>query len=240
MTWTVNYNNITDNLISNTTLLRYYGSIDIGKSRGDYVTGNVIISNDVGIHLESVYNSTFFHNTLISNRIQVDIADLDQGTSKNTWDDGYPSGGNYWSDYNGTDANHDGIGDSPYVINSLNVDRYPLMSISKVTPPNRSDNISSVPVPSESQNSTDGTGNATIPSTIKKLDTDGRKPAVPKETNDSGTNPVNAELKPEPPPNLLTVLVVAGILVAPLMVTIYLAKKNTSQDRLKPQNVANG
>jgi hypothetical protein len=39
----------------------------------------------------------------------------------------YPSGGNYWSDYKETDANHDGIGDTPYVIDANNTDNYPLM-----------------------------------------------------------------------------------------------------------------
>ncbi len=44
------------------------------------------------------------------------------------WDDGYPSGGNYWSDYKGVDANGDGIGDTPHVIDEYNKDRYPLMA----------------------------------------------------------------------------------------------------------------
>ncbi len=42
-----------------------------------------------------------------------------------SWDDGKE--GNYWSDYNGTDADGDGIGDSPYVFDVQNQDRFPLM-----------------------------------------------------------------------------------------------------------------
>jgi len=57
-------------------------------------------------------------------------------TDANIWDDGYPSGGNYWSDYNGTDlyteqhqnvTGSDGLGDVPYIINEDNQDNYPLM-----------------------------------------------------------------------------------------------------------------
>jgi len=53
----------------------------------------------------------------------------------NVWDDGYPSGGNYWSDYTGVDVKggpdqdlpgSDGIGDTPYVLDTNNRDRYPL------------------------------------------------------------------------------------------------------------------
>ena len=50
-----------------------------------------------------------------------------------TWDDGRD--GNYWSDYNGTDVNGDGIGDTAYVFDVQNEDRYPLMT-SPVAPPN--------------------------------------------------------------------------------------------------------
>jgi len=60
------------------------------------------------------YRNIFFHNNLIDNAIQA-VVQL-EGGYPNTWDDGYPSGGNYWSDYEGVDADGDGIGDTPYDI----------------------------------------------------------------------------------------------------------------------------
>jgi parallel beta-helix repeat protein len=45
----------------------------------------------------------------------------------NTWDAGYPAGGNYWSDLQGVDSDGDGIYDDPLPIpGGSGVDRYPL------------------------------------------------------------------------------------------------------------------
>jgi hypothetical protein len=59
---------------------------------------------------------------------------LASSSTGNLWDNNYPSGGNYWSDYIGPDANHDGIGDVPYDIDSLSHDRYPLVGLYPTIP----------------------------------------------------------------------------------------------------------
>ncbi len=111
-------------------------------------------------------NVRVFHNDFIWNN-QADFWDhvkdvyyWTPSSVKDSWDNGYPSGGNYWTAYDGVDncsgegqnncrcdppsflTCRDGIGDTPYVITSyfasLNpTDRYPLMRPyhSDTTPP---------------------------------------------------------------------------------------------------------
>ena len=96
------------------------------------VERNNISNNGLGIRLFYSDRYRIFHNNIVNNTIQ---AHDDEAT--NQWDDDYPSGGNYWSDYTGVDncsgpnqdvcPDPDGIGDTPYVIDSDSEDRYPLM-----------------------------------------------------------------------------------------------------------------
>ena len=98
------------------------------------IIGNYIANNENGVYFGSnqpgnvptgvVLSENQFENNLqqLSGCVCVDF---NVSETKHTWDNG--SRGNYWSDYNGTDANGDGIGDTPYVIDVLNEDRYPLM-----------------------------------------------------------------------------------------------------------------
>jgi len=80
---------------------------------------NTIAYNDDGIYLWKAYNNTVYHNDFIENIMQVKSL-----YSNNTWDNGCE--GSYWSDYNGTDLDEDGIGDE--YLPWLGVDFYPLMS----------------------------------------------------------------------------------------------------------------
>jgi hypothetical protein len=115
-------------------------------------SNNLIIRNNISGVGVNGYANTFFENNF---GIQPDFAYVSEG---NFWDNG--SVGNYWSDYKGADANGDGIGDTPYVINAENQDRYPLMNpwnpvtpfdsvpprISVSSPENRVYNVSSIPL----------------------------------------------------------------------------------------------
>jgi parallel beta-helix repeat protein len=108
-----------------------YG-VEVDSSVGNVFFENCIMKYSVGARLASSSpNNTFYHNNFINNaqqaRCNVSIV--------YRWDYGYPSGGNYWSDYNGTDVfsgpyqnetGNDGIGDTPYVVNAVNIDHYPL------------------------------------------------------------------------------------------------------------------
>jgi parallel beta-helix repeat protein len=95
------------------------------SSNNNTVSGNNITADNLyGIWLDSSSNiNTIYHNIFMN-----DSGQAYSSGSTNVWNDGYPSGGNFWSDYNGTDGNGDGIGDTPYVIDANNTDPYPLMA----------------------------------------------------------------------------------------------------------------
>ena len=96
------------------------------------ITGNSILESDIGIDLHLSTNVSVYHNNFINNTVQA----RDDLGMENSWDNGYPSGGNYWSDYTGPDLysgpnqdqpGSDNIGDEPYIIDNNSTDRYPLV-----------------------------------------------------------------------------------------------------------------
>jgi parallel beta-helix repeat protein len=90
---------------------------------------NNVTGNNVGIYLIYSKNNTILHNNIVGNNVTIIV----DGSYPNIWDDG--SKGNFWSDYNGTDSNSSGVGDTPYVIDSNNIDNRPLMRIFDTSEP---------------------------------------------------------------------------------------------------------
>jgi len=121
----------------------YFGGFGIWFGNNNTIRENVIESNSIGIKSFETKDNHIYYNNLIDNNLSV----LDEGN--NIWDNGYPSGGNYWSNFdepiegaydeyrgeNQDQIGEDGIVDkglptgglNPYNVSDNNKDWYPLI-----------------------------------------------------------------------------------------------------------------
>jgi nitrous oxidase accessory protein NosD len=118
----VSQNNITGNNIG----LRIHGYASRLKN---FIFENNFANNENGIiaypEMDDGIYQEIYHNNFVDNvnHYFVDCNMASQGLAR---DNG--TTGNYWSNYNGTDNNRNGIGDTPYVIDVDNTDIYPLIA----------------------------------------------------------------------------------------------------------------
>ncbi len=106
-----------NNFINNTNHLKMSDSMDITSFLIDQLLR------------EALANSLFVNDTIIEQKV-AQISKITNQTfiefpSINFWS--LNKTGNYWSNYNNTDNDSDGICDNPYVIDENNQDDYPLM-----------------------------------------------------------------------------------------------------------------
>lgn len=138
--WESSNNNITRNIITDF----YQDALFLVDSCNNTILENYIIKNDNGIRMLNSDNNVIYHNNFINNSRHIIYV---QGS--HIWDNGYPSGGNYWDDFDepseGAFDNYSGVnqdilgsdgivdlgppegGLNPYIIDSNNQDNYPLI-----------------------------------------------------------------------------------------------------------------
>jgi len=114
------FNSSGDMITGNSINASSYEGIGLYYSSDSNIAGNSITNNQIGVGFYDSSNNSIVDNNIVNNTYQAYTE-----SSVNAWDDG--SKGNYWSDYDGTDSNQDGIGDTSYIIDTSNQDRYPLM-----------------------------------------------------------------------------------------------------------------
>lgn len=110
------------NIIENVIIDNYDRGIKISDSCYNSIVANNITNNPKGIWITSPksQNNTLYRNNFIDNPTQVE-----RFGNATIWDNG--AEGNYWNDYVGTDANGDGIGDTPYPDEYVGWDEHPLI-----------------------------------------------------------------------------------------------------------------
>jgi parallel beta-helix repeat protein len=140
--------NIHDNAVAITGSFEFEGNdisfawcgLNLWKVKDALARNNTIWNSMYGIYLPESASNHIYHNNFINNTIQAYVTP----NYNNTWDNGYPSGGNYWSDYTGTDLysgpdqnmpGSDFRGDTPYAVNQNNTDHYPLTIPYETQPP---------------------------------------------------------------------------------------------------------
>ena len=129
------FNSVGENHIASNLYSPSSSGIILLHSSSNTIFANDLVTNMDGIHFRASLSNLIYNNNFLNNTRQV--YDLSWRhpfirPSISTWDSGYPSGGNYWSDYeelypDAEELDDSGIWDTPYFIDENNQDNYPLM-----------------------------------------------------------------------------------------------------------------
>ncbi len=201
-----NNNTVTENTIINCK----DHAIRFQYSNDNTIMRNNITNSECGTSIYGSNNNIISYNNYVYNTVQFSANEdyyltFGYNRSINTINE------NYWSDYNGTDANSDGVGDTPYIIDAYNRDNCPFMrSINFTnTSPNPTLTPSSTPTSTPLSSSPTPSSSPTQQPTSTPTPTPSPSSSTQQQTNAN-------------PENTISVLAAAGATVAIVAVAIAL------------------
>jgi hypothetical protein len=249
------------NTISQNTLLNNLQAMEISDTANNLIVGNSIdceyTSTTLGaITLSYATNNRIYHNAFILTEMVTSVVGLN-----NTWDNGFPSGGNYWSNYQSHNPNPRKINNTEllgvaYVIDDDNIDNYPLAEpYTATTPeisilsPSGNYNVSSVPIEFTVDQpvawmgySLDGAQNVTSSGNQTLTDLSNGNHTVTVYANDSFGNMGSAEFEFTVSAPLSTGLIVGvfvlAVVVAVIVAVVYYWYTKASTKHPKPASLS--
>ncbi|MGQ9624901.1 MAG: right-handed parallel beta-helix repeat-containing protein, partial [Candidatus Bathycorpusculaceae bacterium] len=135
---------VTNSVISDNTITSNTLGVSLSFSTANVISRNDISYNNIaGIAFEHSKANNVYYNTVRNNYKGMILISCEKNViycnsfnnmpyqvssdSSDIWS--HEGEGNYWSDYAGGDSDGDGIGDGPYIIDTRNVDNFPLMGV---------------------------------------------------------------------------------------------------------------
>jgi hypothetical protein len=227
-------NNVTQNWI-----VKNFDGLFITNSTNNMIVTNRIEKNGIAVNTDyggfQVYHNNFINQTIGSDGSWSAIilstayfSEASNKTLKPDWDNDYPSGGNYWSDYtarypNATEIENSGIGNAQYVIgtpaaiNSTQINTYIVEAIDKyplLSPFN-------------------------IPEPVIPISSSIPQPTNPPPTTSPTPTPTEKPEQTEPSNDTLGTIILAILFLVPISLLIYLIIRKHHENTLgQTQQVA--
>jgi nitrous oxidase accessory protein len=201
-----NNNTISENTVKN---IQEY-AISFQYSNDNALMRNNITRSGIGTSIYGSNRNVITYNNYVDNAVQFSANEdyyltFGYNRSVNTINQ------NYWNDYHRADANGDGTGDTPYVINEYNQDSQPLMEAISLNQAQNTPSPQSTPDPSS--NPTPNTSQSPSPSNSLTP-----SPSHEPTTEQSPIPSVHA-----PPPNYTTQYLLVGVVISATILTVILA-----------------
>lgn len=223
-------------IVGNTITNSYIGLASIQGGGENEFYGNTITGCSYSAAAAGT-NNYYYHNSFIGN--QNELADPNSLMGPNDQRSTYWSKnnrGNYWSNYTGIDTNNDGVGDTPYVMDASNMDRYPLITAFiqvAINLPSWTSNLTpgeapSIPAQSStpSPSSTQSTSETTAPTTTSTPSFEATEGPEPSATRQDEPNNRRQSAESIDPNYVLPVVIAITTILAAVAIMVAIRKRN--------------